>query len=525
MFRTKNLSRSLHISRRNFGALTSKPYAFTARPWELRNTETVDNMNSLGSNISVQTRGVDLLRVLPRVNDSINEEWIDDKTRFSYDGLKLQRLIKPMFLKNPSPNPNWREMFTRLSEVIGSMPNKKVRGITNASSDLQSILAFSDFLNLVNKEYDAGEEMFLKVSGSGNGKAFGYDLPENYRFNSELVGLDESDLVLTIGTNLNTELPQLISRMRKGFLRDRAQFAHIGYYNEFAFPVEQLGLSPLVLKELVEGTHFFCAELAEAENPVLVVDSSIFEREDADAIVSGLEELVASSQYPNIKKENISFLHCRANDVGVAELGRSKALTDENLSEKTDILYLMQVGVEDLPNGEADIQKLRDSCDLLIFQGSHGDALASVADVVLPSAAFTERPGSYGNVEGRFQTSLVALPAPGLAKHDWEIFRALSEVLGKKLPYDSFTDLTKRLASLVPSIESEGHIESWDGESEIKDVLKVAKDTTGVEGITDEPFRPVRTDFYLQGHAVVRASPTMAKCSREFTARETNFAN
>lgn len=536
--------RLLHTSSILRGALTSKPYAFVARPWELDSIDAIDNMNALGANIQLQIRGNEILRILPRTNDDINEEWIDDKTRFSYDGLKAQRLIKPLCRDVENPNVwsrdthEWRDVFERIKVAVGSMKGSnaglKMRGLVGPTTDLYSVLAMTDLAEMLTEE----TEKSSVVETVGSQAALTADLPLNYRFNTTIAGIEKADLCLLVGTNLMIDSPLLVSRMRKGFLRDRLKISQLGFRNELSFPADQIGLSPSTLREILQGNHPFAKELQAAERPMIVLDASIFDRADGKEIASVVEQLAANPAFKlrqygeneQLAWNGINFFHRNANDVGLLDLGRTMPFCSES-EDKTDLLFLMHVQGEDLPNGSADVASLRRSAKFIVYQGSHGDELASIADIVLPSAAFTEKTGIYTNLEGRAQQSRHAILPPGYGRNDWEIIRALSEVLGVTLPYSSTSEIHDRLETLVPNVGKYTDAFNQNLNSVIaadfvvegypQVAMELAKDSEDKTLV--EPLKPVHFDFHLQGHPIARASRTMAQCSQEYLTDDGNF--
>mmetsp|Transcript_109 Transcript_109/g.187 ORF Transcript_109/g.187 Transcript_109/m.187 type:complete len:539 (+) Transcript_109:42-1658(+) len=515
----------LHASSTLRGALTSKPYAFTARPWELNKTETIDGMNAMGSNINIHTRGTDLMRVVPRTNDDINEEWIDDKTRFAYDGLKRQRLTQPLVRDAEDPTKwdttmsTWRDALKRIEIKAFAGNNNKptMRAIVGPSVDLYSALALSDWIASA-----AANSPVLETLGSVSPNR---DLPNQFRFGSTFAGVEESDLALLVGTNLEVDCPLLIARMRKPYLADQLKIYNIGYQNNLRFPVQQLGLTADTLIDIAEGRHPFCTELATSAKPMIFVDSSVFERSDGATLAGAVEAIAEFSNLRqvdadgNITWNGVNVIHRNANDVGLLELGRSVPFSAENNNQTVDLLYLLGVGADELP---VSVEELKGSGKFIVYQGSHGDELAAAADVVLPGCAFSEKNSVFVNMEGRSQKGRFALAGPGLARDDWKIIRALSEVCpGETLPYDDEEALQTRLEQLLPSASSMGYVESSQFIPENNWLLTKVMSRGRV---SKTPFTPVNYDFHLQGHAVARASQTMAKCSQTLSESRSNFA-
>lgn len=525
------ISRKIHTSRTSKGALTSKPYAFVARPWELTSINAIDNFGSLGANIQLQTRGNELMRILPRTNDEINDDWIDDKTRFSYDGLKTQRLIKPLCrdpqnIRKWDKNTNtWRDVFRRIStaydELKESDSSLSIRALVGPFADIQSVLALSDFTELLTKTTN---KYCVETTGSKVLPVNG--IPSTYRFNTSLRGVEEADLCLLVGTNFMVEDPLYSTRLFKAFKGDEIRYSQLGFNNNLVFPSEQIGLTPKVLAEIESEQHPYFKTLKEAEKPMFIMDSSIFDRADGEAIARTVLNIAKKTNLQKVTESGelywngLNIYHKNANDVGINELGRVKSLG--SLDEKSNFLYLLNVQCEDLPNGVKDVEKLRKNNKFIIYQGSHGDELASIADIVLPGAVFSEKNGTYTNVEGRAQYSNRALTPPGIGKNDWLILRGLSEVLGKPLPYSNEEELQARLELLVPNTSSDNLGKIVNAFFQIDNVEKLLSSDSEIE---NTPFVPAKSDFFIPGHPASKVSKVMAMCSKDNYELFKNFAD
>ncbi|KAJ9584415.1 hypothetical protein L9F63_021235, partial [Diploptera punctata] len=398
------------------GALTSKPYSFTARPWETRKTESVDVLDAIGSNIVVSTRTGEVLRILPRVNEEINEEWLSDKARFACDGLKRQRLITPM-LKNQSGElaaVEWEDALIAVAKAIKAA-GSNVAGIAGGLADLEALVSLKDLLNKLGSESLCTEHTF-PLDGSGT------DIRSSYLLNTTIAGIEEADLVLLVGTNPRFEAPLVNSRIRKSYLHNDLEVALIGPEVNLTYEYEHLGDSADILRQLSEGQHPFSKKWATAKHPVLILGSDQLERPDGAAILSLAQKIarVASAKTGDGSWKVLNLLHRAASQVAALDLGYKMGVSDIRNSPPK-VLYLLgadegTITREDLP-GDA----------FIIYQGHHGDAGAAIADVILPGAAYTEKQASYVNTEGRAQQTLVAVTPPGLAREDWKIIRALSE--------------------------------------------------------------------------------------------------
>ena len=453
------------------GALVSKPYAFTARPWELSKTESIDVMDALGSNIRVDTKGREVMRFLPRNHDGVNEEWISDKTRFVWDGLRRQRLDTPYIRENGKlRKADWPEA---LAAAAAAMKGKKVAGLIG---DLASVEATYALKQLIEGQ-----------SGVVECRTDGAKLPAGNR--SGYVGtatvedLDTAQAVMLIGANPAVEAPVLNARIRKAWTRG-ADVALMGPAVDLTYDYDHLGDSPSLLNELLKKDH---ADITE-KSSVIVVGMGALARED------GAEILAAAMALAEATKSGFMVLHTAASRVGAMDIG---AVAENGINDvlAADVIYNLGADEGDIPAGP-----------VVIYQGSHGDRGAHRADIILPGAAYTEEGGLFVNTEGRPQLAARASFAPGQAKENWAILRALSAELDAKLPFDSLAALRKALVADVP------HLGDIDQVAE-NDWKPVAQGTLG-----DSPFRPAIADFYLS-NPIARASQLMAELSANAKAR------
>ncbi|XP_069691515.1 NADH-ubiquinone oxidoreductase 75 kDa subunit, mitochondrial isoform X2 [Periplaneta americana] len=487
------------------GALTSKPYAFTARPWETRKTESVDVLDAIGSNIVVTTRTGEVLRILPRVNEEINEEWLSDKARFAYDGLKRQRLVTPM-LKNAAGElvaVEWEDALLSVCKAMKAAgPN--IAAVAGGLVDAESLVALKDLLNKLGSENLCTEHTF-PVDGSGT------DLRSSYLLNTKIAGVEEADLVLLIGTNTRFEAPLLNSRIRKCYLHNDLEVAVVGPKIDLTYDYEHLGDSTDILESLARGNHPFAKKWAAAKRPMLVLGSDQLEREDGAAILS-LAQKIASAKAGGDGWKVLNVLHRVASQVAALDLGYKMGVADiRNSSPK--VLYLL--GADEGTITRADLPK--DA--FIIYQGHHGDVGAAMADAVLPGAAYTEKQASYVNTEGRAQQTLVAVTPPGLAREDWKIIRALSEIVGHKLPYDTLHEVRQRLEEVSPNLTRYGEVEEANY---FKQAADLAQNVT--QKLSQSPFDVKQKgleDFFMTD-TISRASPTMAKCIQAVRKQKEN---
>ncbi|URD91038.1 NADH-ubiquinone oxidoreductase-G iron-sulfur binding region [Musa troglodytarum] len=469
------------------GALTSKPFAFKARNWELKGTETIDVTDAVGSNIRIDSRGPEVMRIIPRLNEDINEEWISDKTRFCYDGLKRQRLNDPM-IRGPDGRfkaVTWRDALAVVAEVAHQVKPEEIVGIAGRLSDAESMMALKDFLNKMGSN---------NVSCEGNGISPNADLRPSYLLNTTIAGLEKADAFLLVGTQPRVEAPMVNARIRKTVRATQAKVAYIGSPSDFNYDHQHIGTGPETLLEIAEGRHPFCSTLLTAKNPVIMVGAGIFERKDKDAIFSAVETIAKSAKVvrPDWNGLNILLLH--AAQAAALDLGLVSSPIESIQSAK--FLYLM--GADDV-----NLDKLPDDA-FVVYQGHHGDKGVYRANVILPSAAFSEKEGTYENTEGCSQWTVPAVPTVGDARDDWKIIRALSEVAGVRLPYDNLEAVRARIGMVAPNLLHVDEREPSTVSLEMKPSVR--------HQMSHAPFEAVVDNFYMTD-SITRASKIMAQCS------------
>jgi NADH-quinone oxidoreductase subunit G len=473
------------------GALTSKPYAYEARSWELRKTESVDVLDALGANIRVDTRGATVMRVLPRLNDDVNEEWIGDKTRHAVDGLRYQRLDRPYVRKaGKLVEATWDEAFAAIAAKLNGLDGKKIAAIVGDQCDAEAMVALKDLMAaLGSPNVDCRQDGAKLEAGPRGG----------YLFNPGIRGIDQADAILLVGTNPRAESPVLNARIRKRYLTGRCAIASIGPMADLTYPVERLGAGPATLRELAEGKLGFFEKLKAAKNPLIIVGMGALTREDGAAVLALVRELAEKVDAVRDDWNGFAVLHTAAARVGGLDLGLVPEDGGRDVhgilagaqAKEIDVVYLLAAD-------EIDTQQLGKA--FVIYQGHHGDAGAHRADVILPGAAYTEKPGTYVNTEGRVQLGRRANFPPGEAREDWAILRALSERLGKTLPYDSIEQVRGRLIAVNRNFAALNQQAggAWGG--------------FGKAGPTsDAAFASPILNYYMTC-PISRASKTMAEC-------------
>ncbi|MEM7022300.1 MAG: NADH-quinone oxidoreductase subunit NuoG [Pseudomonadota bacterium] len=474
------------------GALNSKPYAYRARSRELKKTESIDVQDAVGCNIRVDTRGSEVMRVLPRLNEDINEEWISDKTRFSFDGLKKRRLDVPMVKQNGKLQPTgWREAFAAIKERLDGLEGEKVAAIVGDQVDCEAMVVLKDLMAALGSPHIDCRQDGAKLDAKARC---------SYIMNTTIAGIEQSDLCLLIGTNARFEAPLVNARIRKRWLQGGFTVARIGPPGDLTYPVTELGAGPQTLGELVDGTHDFCERLKAAKRPMLILGQGALARADGNAILAAARALAEGCGMIQDDWNGFNVLHTAAARVGALDLGLVPGKGGGDVEGILKAAEKGEIGVVYLlAADEIETDSLGDA--FVIYQGHHGDRGATRADVILPGAAYTEKEGTYVNTEGRAQRAKRAIFPPGEAKDDWKILRALSEVLGHKVPLDTLAQVRARLEELAPDLAIPGHIEtaSW------KSFGRQGKLGTAL-------FEVPVTDFY-RTDPISRSSPVMAECS------------
>jgi len=488
------------------GALTSKPYAFTARQWELKPTESIDVSDALGCNIRVDTRGTEVLRILPRNNENVNEDWISDKARFQYDGLQRQRLNVPMVKGQDGvlKPVKWEEALFAIRSALEGVSGDEMKAMAGKLACCESLIALKDLMNRLGCENLCAEGVVAGVEA---------DVRSSYLFNSSISGIDEADCILLVGTNPRVEAPVLNARIRKANY-EKVQVGVVGVELDLTFPTHHLGENVEAFGDILKAkpsakASAFAAAFKAAKKPMVIVGPGVLQREDRDVLLSKIHDFVDKSNVVTSEWNGYNVLHDAAARVGALDLGFVPSMGEKEAGAgATKFVYLL--GADDF-DAEKEIPKGA----FVVYQGHHGDLGANVADVILPGAAFTEKPATYVNSEGRVQLARKAVPTLAEARDDWKIVRALAEVLGVELGYDSLREVRSRLVEVAP------HFAKGDQAPEkplwlngqyfgaFAQKLKASK----TDKAKAEPLRTPIANFYMTD-VISRASRAMAKATQ-----------
>ncbi len=476
------------------GALLPKPTSFQARSWELRKTDSIDVHDALGSAIRIDSRGSEVMRILPRINEDVNEEWLGDKSRASVDGLKRRRLDKPWVRRDGQLRPaTWPEAFRAIADKLNGLAGDRIGAVAGDLCDAESMLALKDLMvGLGSTNLDCRQD----------GAALDAGRREFYLFNSSVAGIEEADAILLVGTNPRREAPVLNARIRKRWLAGGCKIATVGTLADPIYGVQHLGDGAQALGDLGE----FGQILNDAKRPMIIVGQGALRRADGAAVLAAAWSLAEKYGAFSPEWNGFNVLHTAAARVGALDLGFVPGPGGKNLTGMlgggVDLLWLL--GADEFDTAAIG----RDT--FVVYQGHHGDRGASRADVILPGAAYTEKSGTWVNTEGRVQRGFLAVQPPGEAREDWAILRAFSAVIGKPLAYDDLDALRERLEAVNPvfrwsfsrSAGDAGHAPAGGGE------------------LSADSFVPAVPDYYLT-NPISRASATMAECSKLFAQSAT----
>ena len=474
------------------GALTSKPYAFTARSWELKSHPSIDVMDAVGSNINVDTRDGAVMRVLPRIHEDVNEEWISDKTRFAYDGIKKRRLDRPYVRKNGKlEEASWGEAFAAVKNGLKGVKGDEIAGLVGDTADMESMFALKGLLASLGSN---------RVEARQDGAALDASIRAGYLMNTGIAGIEDADYLLLIGTNPRAEAPLVNARIRKTTVKKGLKVGRIGAEADLTYAVEDFGNDASLVKSAKGGRHAISKLLKAAEKPMIIIGQAALARADGAAILKMARDL-ADKYCVKADWNGFNVLHTAASRVGALDLGLTAeggidAVLADAHEGKLKAAFLL--GAD-----EFDSSALAKT--FTVYLGTHGDEGVKNADVILPGATYTEKAGTYINTEGRVQQAEKASVAPGDAREDWTILRALSDIVGETLPYNTLAELRAMMVKAAPATAT-------------LDTLPAAEwGDFGTEGdIAKTAITPFSVNFY-QTNPIARASSVMADC---ISARE-----
>ena len=472
------------------GALTSKPYAFEARPWELKKTESIDVMDAVGSNIRIDTYGWEVKRVLPRLNNEINEEWISDKTRYACDGLLKQRLDVPYIKKeNKLVEANWDDAIQLISNKIKSIKAEQIAGHVGDMVSIETIFSFKNLLKKIGcNSFDFREK---KTYIDPTEKS-------NYIFNSSIQGIEESDLILLIGTNPRHEATLVNARIRKAFKKNKTPVYSIGNPGDLTYDYTILGDDINDIKNIFDEKSEISKELKNVKKPIFIIGESVLELKNSKYILEKTKNFLIEKNFINENWNGLNILTQNASTVGAIDLGfynieknNNFTFFDKLMNKEFKLLYL--VGSDNL--------KLKKGDEFIIYQGSHGDKNASIADVILPSAAYTEQDGLYANLEGRVQECRKASYPTNKSLEDWKIFNLIHNTLNESDLFSNFSSIRKLALQEIPS---------FPGIDLLPKKIKSIKTNTLLDTF-NEKINIKAVDYYFS-NSIARASKTMSDC-------------
>ena len=465
------------------GALTSKPYAFAARPWELTKTQSIDVMDAVGSAIRVDTRGREVMRILPRVNEAVNEEWISDKTRHVVDGLRSQRLDRPYLRENGRLRPaSWAKAFAAIAAKVKSVDAGRIGAVAGDLAAVEEMFALKQLLAAL------GSSHVTTQSAGGFDPAAGR---ASYIFNPTIAGIEQADALLIIGSNPRTEAAILNARIRKRWRSGQMKVGVIGEAADLTYSYEHIGAGTESLSELAAGKHSFADVLKAAKHPIVLVGAGVSARPDGAAVLAAAAKLAGDIGATAEGWNGFGVLHTAAASVGALDIGFAGTTDIAQL----DLLF--SLGADEIAPADG---------AFVVYIGTHGDRGAHRADVILPGAAYTEKSGLFVNTEGRVQMANRAGFPPGDAREDWAIIRALSDVLGHRLPFDSLAALRQAIFKTAPHLMRIDQIAPGDAAS-----ISALASRGG--SLDKAAFTSDVADFYLT-NPIARASAVMAECSR-----------
>ncbi len=465
------------------GALTSKPYVFEARPWELKKTETIDVMDAVGSNIRVDTYDWEVKRVLPIINEDINEEWISDKTRYACDGLLNQRLDTPYIkYNNKFEKASWNEVYNIIKSKLENSDKEKICGFVGDLTNMETSFIFKEFLErtINTKKYDfRPNKRFIDNSKR-----------ENYLFNSKINGVEKADLILLIGTNPRYEATMLNARIRKAFVNNKTNIVSLNNVGELTYDYQSLDGRAQTIKDIIENNHKISKEIVNSKNPLIILGESFLRLKSAEYLFNSLKEFLSENNKFTKDWNSLNLLSVDASTVGNLDLDvidNSNTILDDLNKNKFEIIFL--VGQDNLNFKKKD--------EFIIYQGSHGDRGAEIADLILPGAAFTEQSGHFTNLEGKIQKAYKASYPPGDAKEDWQIINDLAEAINNRKLFNDKDELKSSMFNYL-KIKQEQPTSN----------LNYKKNE---DSFVNETLKVDFKDYYFS-NVIARSSKTMLEC-------------
>jgi len=468
------------------GALTSKPYVFEARPWELKKTETIDVMDAIGSNIRVDTYDWEVKRILPIINEDINEEWISDKTRYACDGLLNQRLDKPFIKYNGKfEKASWEEVYKIIKSKLDNTSKDKVCGFVGDLTNMETGYIFKEFfdrtLDIQNYE-SRSDNRFTDTSKR-----------ENYLFNSTINGIEDSDFIFLIGTNPRFEATILNARIRKSYLNNNTKIVSLNDLGDLTYPYESLDGQTQTLKDIFDGNHNISKQIIGANKPMIVLGESLLNINSSKYFFNKIKEFLIKNKKVSEEWNPLNVLSCDAATVGNYDLGlvnEDNNLLKDLQNHKFDIVYLL--GQDNLNFDKKD--------EFIIYQGSHGDKGAEIADIILPGSAYTEQDGYFTNLEGKIQKAYKASYPPGDAKEDWQIINELAELMNNRKLFNDKDELESSMLNYL-NLEKEKQTNEDDENTKIDE-----------NEFKSETLNIVVKDYYFS-NVIARSSKTMVDCN------------
>ena len=464
------------------GALTSKPYVFEARPWELKKTETIDVMDAVGSNIRVDTYDWEVKRVLPIINEDINEEWISDKTRYACDGLLNQRLDTPYIkYNNKFEKASWDEVLKIIKSKINTIDNNKICGFVGDLVNMEAGFIFKEFFNrtIGNNNYES--RIFKRFLDNSN--------RENYIFNSKINGIEDSDFILLVGANPRFEATMLNARIRKAYLNNNVKIFSTNDVGDLTYPYQSLDGKTQTIKDIFEGNHDISKEILKSKNPIIILGESFFRLKSSSFLFYTLKEFILKNNKLTEDWNPLNILSVDAATVGNFDLdifNKDKDIINDLKDNKFELIYLL---------GQDNLEFTKKN-EFVIYQGSHGDKGAEMADIILPSAAYTEQNGYYTNLEGKIQKAYKASYPPGESKEDWEIINLLAETINNR---KLFNDKDEIESSMFNYLKLK------------KEIKKPNNNNINPNDFYEENLNIEIKDYYFS-NVIARASKTMLDC-------------